>query len=162
ENPDRANFCIACASPFARRCPSCNAANPQTAKFCLECGMSLAAGSNPPPAGNPSPRPARARGRRHLTLPVFDPVNSTPLSAHLDPEDWHDIAARYQSTAASAVTRFGGNVAKYLGDGLMVRFGWPQAHEDNAERAVRAALAIVNEVAALNRRLEPERKIKLS
>src|SRR5262249_46479651 len=84
------------------------------------------------------------------------------IAAHLDPEDWRDIAARYQSTAAAAVARFGGHVAKYLGDGLMVYFGWPEAHEDDAERAVRAALGIVDEVAALNGRFAPEHQIKLS
>src|SRR5262249_44922839 len=78
------------------------------------------------------------------------------------PEDWHDIAAEYQRTAGAAVTRFGGQVAKYLGDGLMVYFGWPQAHEDDAERAVRAGLAIVDDVDALNGRLAVEHNLRLS
>jgi class 3 adenylate cyclase len=64
--------------------------------------------------------------------------------------------------AAAVVTRFGGHVAKYLGDGLMVYFGWPEAHEDNAERAVRGALAIIDDLAALNDRLDGEYKVKLS
>jgi class 3 adenylate cyclase len=90
--------------------------------------------------------------RRHLTVLFSDLVVSTEIAAHLDAEDWREIAAQYQRNAAAAVTRFGGHVAKYLGDGLMVYFGWPQAHEDDAERAVRAGLAIVDEVAALNGR----------
>ncbi len=73
-----------------------------------------------------------------------DLVNSTGISAHLDPEDWHDIAADYQRTATEAVTRLGGYVARFLGDGLVVYFGYPQAHEDDAERAVRAGLAIID------------------
>src|SRR5215467_4758979 len=162
ENPDRANFCIECASPFAGRCPSCNAANPPTAKFCLECARSLEAGSILAVVGVASARQAPDGERRHLTLLFCDLVNSTEIAARLDAEDWRDIAARYQSTVAAAVTRFGGHVAKYLGDGLMVHFGWPEAHEDDAERAVRAALAIVDEVAALNGRLAPEHQIKLS
>jgi class 3 adenylate cyclase len=161
ENPDRANFCIECASAFARRCPSCNAANPPTAKFCLECAKSLEA-VGIPAAGVASARQTLDGERRHLTLLFCDLVNSTEIAAHLDPEDWRDIAARYQSAATAAVTRFGGNVAKYLGDGLMVHFGWPEAHEDDAERAVRAALGIVEEVAALNGRLAPQHPIKLS
>jgi predicted ATPase/class 3 adenylate cyclase len=100
--------------------------------------------------------------RRHLTVLFSDLVNSTEIAGHLDPEDWHDIAAEYQRTAASAASRFGGHVAKYLGDGLMVYFGWPQAHEDDAERAVRAGLAIVDDVDALNGRLALEHNVKLS
>jgi class 3 adenylate cyclase len=91
-----------------------------------------------------------------------DLVGSTEIAAHLDPEDWREIAAQYQRTAATAVTRFGGHVAKYLGDGLMVYFGWPEAHEDDAERAVRAGLALIDDVDAMNGRLIAEHKVKLS
>jgi class 3 adenylate cyclase len=91
-----------------------------------------------------------------------DLVGSTEIAAHPDAEDWREIAAQYQRNAAAAVTRFGGHVAKYLGDGLMVYFGWPQAHEHDAERAVRAGLAIVDEVAALNGGLATEHRVKLS
>src|SRR5215469_1711572 len=162
ENPDRAKFCVECASPFARKCPSCNAENPPTAKFCLECAQPLHAEALATTAKTPSQRQAPDGERRHLTVLFSDLVNSTQIAAHLDPEDWRDIAARYQETAAAAVTRFGGHVAKYLGDGLMVYFGWPEAHEDDAERAVRAGLAIVDEVGTLNRRLPAEYKVMLS
>jgi class 3 adenylate cyclase len=92
-----------------------------------------------------------------------DLLNSTGISAHLDPEDWHDIAADYQRTAAEAVTRLGGHVAKYLGDGLVVYFGYPLAHEDDAERAVRAGLAIIDAMVSLNNRLASEPSaVKLS
>jgi class 3 adenylate cyclase len=91
-----------------------------------------------------------------------DLVGSTEIAAHLDAEEWREIAAQYQRTAAAAVTRFGGNVAKYLGDGLMVYFGWPEAHEDDAERAVRAGLAIVDDVNSLNGRLAKEHNVTLS
>jgi class 3 adenylate cyclase/tetratricopeptide (TPR) repeat protein len=100
--------------------------------------------------------------RRHLTVLFSDLVGSTEIAGHLDPEDWREIAAEYQRTAAAAVTRFGGHVAKYLCDGLMVYFGWPIAHEDDAERAVRAGLAIVDDVDALNARLATEHNVKLS
>ena len=78
--------------------------------------------------------------RRHLTVLFCDLVSSTEIAARLDPEDWRDIAGAYQRAAAEAVTRFGGHVAKYLGDGLVVFFGFPEAHEDDAQRAVRAGL----------------------
>jgi len=100
--------------------------------------------------------------RRHLTVLFCDLVNSTEIAARLDPEEWHEVAGQYQRTAAEAVTRFGGHVAKYLGDGLVVYFGYPQAHEHDAERAVRAGLAIVDAMAPLNVRLAGKKNVKLS
>lgn len=87
--------------------------------------------------------------RRQLTVMFCDLVGSTALSRRLDPEDLRDIMRRYQDAVAGAVTRYGGHVAKYLGDGVLAYFGWPQAYEDQAERAVRAgmdAVAAVNDV----------------
>src|SRR5215472_3623947 len=162
ENPDRAKFCVECASPFLRRCPSCSAENPPNAKFCLECAKPLEAGATAAPTNTASARLERDGERRHLTVLFCDLVDSTEIAGRLDPEDWRDIAAQYQETAAAAVTRFGGHVAKYLGDGLMVYFGWPEAHEDDAERAVRAGLAIVDEVATLNKQLVGQHEVKLS
>jgi class 3 adenylate cyclase/tetratricopeptide (TPR) repeat protein len=75
-----------------------------------------------------------------------DLVGSTEIAVSLDPEEWRDIAAQYQRTAAAAVERFDGDVAKFLGDGLVCFFGWPHAHDNDAERAVRAGLAIVEAV----------------
>lgn len=97
-----------------------------------------------------------------MTVLFCDLVGSTQISAGLDPEDWHDIDARYQRSARAAVERFGGYVANYLGDGIMVYFGWPEAHEDDAERAIRAGLAIVEQVAALDQRAVREHNVKLS
>lgn len=80
--------------------------------------------------------------RRHLTVMFVDLVGSTALSGRLDPEDMRTVITRYQNTVAGLVTRFEGHVAKYMGDGVLCYFGWPNAHEDDAERAVRAGLAI--------------------
>jgi len=80
--------------------------------------------------------------RRHLTVMFVDLVGSTALSGRLDPEDMRTVITRYQNTVAGVVTRFEGHVAKYMGDGVLCYFGWPNAHEDEAERAVRAGLAI--------------------
>ena len=91
-----------------------------------------------------------------------DLVGSTEIAARLDPEQWHTIAADYQRSAAEAVTRLGGHVAKYLGDGLVVYFGYPEAREDAAERAVRGGLAILDTMAALNARFASEHHVTLS
>jgi class 3 adenylate cyclase/tetratricopeptide (TPR) repeat protein len=90
--------------------------------------------------------------RRHLTVLFCDLVGSTEIAAQLDPEEWREVVASYHRAAAEAITRFGGYVAQYLGDGVMAYFGWPEAHENNAERAVRAGLAMLETIAKLNER----------
>ncbi len=87
-----------------------------------------------------------SRERRRLTVMFVDLVGSTNLSTQLDPEDWSDALRDYQDTVSGHVTRFGGHVAQYLGDGLLCFFGWPQAMEDAAERAVESALKIIEAV----------------
>src|SRR5215470_2403367 len=84
--------------------------------------------------------------RRQLTVMFCDLVGSTALAARLDPEEWRDVMRAYQSVCGETTARFDGHIAQYLGDGVMVYFGWPRAHEDDAERAVRAAIAIREEV----------------
>jgi len=88
--------------------------------------------------------------RRHLTVLFCDLVGSTEIAAQLDPEEWREMVAAYHRAAAQAIIRFGGYVAKYLGDGIMAYFGWPEAHDNDGERAARAALAILEAVAELN------------
>ncbi len=87
--------------------------------------------------------------RRQVTVMFSDLVGSTALSARMDPEDLREVISAYQKCVAETVRRFGGFVAKYMGDGALVYFGYPQAHEDDAERAVRAALELVGAVSAL-------------
>jgi len=88
--------------------------------------------------------------RRHLTVLFCDLVGSTAIAARLDPEQWRETVAGYHRVAAEAITRFDGHVAKYLGDGVMAYFGWPAAHDYDAERAARAGLAILDGIAQLN------------
>ena len=95
---------------------------------------------------SPSPLTAPEAERRQLTVMFCDLVGSTALSRQLDPEDLRDVMRRYQDAVAGSVSRYGGHVAKYLGDGVLAYFGWPQAYEDQAERAVRAGLAAVSAV----------------
>src|SRR6516162_917264 len=176
ENPESNKFCGDCGAALENRCPQCGADNLSGKRFCGDCGAALAATGTPTQSSSPARPTAEVRvptwpsgaatspdgERRHLTVLFSDLVGSTEIAAHLDAEDWREIAAQYQRTAAAAVTRFGGHVAKYLGDGLMVYFGWPQAHEDDAERAVCAGLAMVDEVAALNGRLSAKHQVKLA
>jgi class 3 adenylate cyclase len=88
--------------------------------------------------------------RRHLTVLFCDLVDSTVLASQMDPEDWRTAVAAYHRVAAEAISRFGGHVAKYLGDGVMAFFGYPEAHNNDAERAARAGLAILEAIAKLN------------
>ena len=87
---------------------------------------------------------------------MSDLVDSTEIGARLDPEEWRDIVIRYQRVAADAVVRFGGYVSQFVGDGLVAFFGYPHAHENDAEQGVRAGLAIVNGIAALSEELAAE------
>jgi class 3 adenylate cyclase len=97
----------------------------------------------------PSAHPEDRAERRQVTVMFSDLVGSTALSARMDPEDLRDVISVYQKCVAETVQRFGGFVAKYMGDGVLVYFGYPQAHEDDAERAVRAGLELVAAVSDL-------------
>jgi class 3 adenylate cyclase len=94
-------------------------------------------------------KPHDTAERRQVTVMFSDLVGSTALSARMDPEDLREIISAYQASVANIVRRFGGFVAKYMGDGVLVYFGYPRAHEDDAERAVRAALETIAAVGAL-------------
>jgi TOMM system kinase/cyclase fusion protein len=128
------------------------------------------AGTPPEPALKPSqPEPARPittptpeAERRHLTVLFCDLVDSTVLASQLDPEEWRAVVRAYQDTCAKVIARFEGHIAQYLGDGLLVYFGYPQAHEDDAQRAVRAGLGMVEAVGQLNTHLEREREVQLA
>lgn len=160
ENRVEARFCAACGASLAGRCPSCGAVAQSGAEFCDACGASLKA-----PADVAHAEPASAGAaveevtgadaeRRHLTVLFCDLVDSSKLSGQLDPEDFRDLLAAYQDCCADAVTAYDGSVARYVGDGLLVYFGYPHAHEDDARRAVRAALDIVDRIARLD--LDPD------
>jgi len=156
ENRERARFCNACGASLLNRCPACGAVPLQDASFCDACGASLK-DFEPPVAvdpASPGENTADLAGseaeRRHLTILFCDLVGSTRLSEHLDPEDFRELLAVYQDSCAGVVTHYDGQVARYVGDGLLIYFGYPQAHEDDAPRAVRAALDIVEAVSKIN------------
>ena len=100
--------------------------------------------------------------RRQLTVMFCDLVGSTPLSARLDPEDLRGIIGAYHRCATEIVEAFGGFVARYMGDGVLVYFGYPQAHEDDAERATRCGLALVDRVSALNQAEELHARVGIA
>jgi class 3 adenylate cyclase len=97
----------------------------------------------------PSVSPEDRAERRQVTVMFADLVGSTAFSGRMDPEDLREVIAAYQKCVAKTVLRFGGYVAKYMGDGVLVYFGYPQAHEDDAERAVRAGLELIRAVGDL-------------
>ena len=108
------------------------------------------------------PKPQDTAERRQVTVMFSDLVGSTALSARMDPEDLREVISAYQKCVAETVQRFGGFVAKYMGDGVLVYFGYPQAHEDDAERAIRAGLALITAVAALKTRAELQTRIGIA
>ena len=101
------------------------------------------------PSVRSEPKPQEVAERRQVTVMFSDLVGSTALSARMDPEDLREVISAYQKCVAEAMRRFGGFVAKYMGDGVLVYFGYPQAHEDDAEQAVRAGLDLIAAVAGL-------------
>src|SRR5215467_4127066 len=100
--------------------------------------------------------------RRQLTVMFCDLVDSTKLSSQLDPEEYRDMVRAYQATCTAVIRRYDGHIAQLLGDGLLVYFGYPQAHEDDAQRAVRTGLGIIEAVGALHTRLEQDKGIGLA
>jgi len=161
--PDSAKFCIKCGAPAPVACLVCAHLNASMANFCAQCGAKIAVRAVEPTAAAaqsiskvPSTREedGATAERRQLTVLFSDLVGSTELSSRLDPEDLRDVIGAYYRCVADTVGRFDGFVARYMGDGALVYFGYPQAHEDNAGRAVRAALAIVANIGKLDVRQE--------
>src|SRR5712671_8058592 len=156
ENPAAKKYCSECGVGLLMRCPRCNAENAPTAKFCGECGAPCDSSIGTPVSETGSVQRKDLSGeRRHLTVLFCDLVGSTAIAARLDPEQWRETLAGFHRAAAEAITRFGGHVAKYLDDGVMAFFGYPEAHDNDAERAARAGLAILDAIAKLNE--DPER-----
>ena len=109
----------------------------------------VGAAQAPPQPALTASKPQDTAERRQVTVMFSDLVGSTALSARMDPEDLREVISAYQKCVAETVQRFGGFVAKYMGDGVLVYFGYPQAHEDDAERAVRAGLELIQALGAL-------------
>ncbi len=139
DTPTSSRFCIHCGTPVNAECTHCGTAVPRGARFCAHCGRPHSGAAEPTPASLHEDNAER----RPITAMFCDLVDSTELSQRLDPEDLRSAVRAYQAACAPVVERFGGRVAQYLGDGLLVYFGYPVAHEDDPIRAVDAALGMM-------------------
>src|SRR5712671_5521987 len=148
DNAAGSRFCNQCATSLNKLCPKCASDNAPEARFCAQCAAPLDGAA--PIRAEAEPSDGLTGERRHLTVLFCDLVGSTAIAAQLDPEEWRETVGGYQRAAAEAMTRFGGHVAKYLGDGVMAFFGYPEAHDNDAERAARAGLAILDAISKLN------------
>ncbi|MBI3760071.1 MAG: AAA family ATPase [Deltaproteobacteria bacterium] len=160
DNPASAKFCDNCGSSMTPRCGNCGAENPFSHKFCGQCGTALNATATVAPVSDTRPLPEGER--RHLTVLFCDIAGSTEIAGRLDPEEWGEISSAYHRATAAAVEAFGGYVAKYLGDGVVVYFGYPAARDNDVERSVRAAIEILEAIKVLNREFAEEGRPQLS
>ena len=140
ENRSGRKFCAECGAPLARACPACGAPNEPGERFCGECGARL---EQEPVVSTP------AVERRLVTVLFADLVGFTGLSERRDAEEVRDLLSRYFDSARQLIERYGGTVEKFIGDAVMAVWGTPVAQEDDAERAVRAALDFVAMVGVL-------------
>jgi class 3 adenylate cyclase/predicted ATPase len=161
---DQDALCTRCGAASTARCPACGSENAQGAGFCSYCGGKLET-ARPDALRTDAPgRPPAGRGeagRRQLTVLFADLVDSTALAARLDPEDMRAVINAYQQACTEVVARYDGHVAKYMGDGMLAYFGYPQAHEEDPERAVRAALDLVQAVGGLAPRPEVRLQVRV-
>jgi len=146
ENPEGARFCMSCGSVLEHRCPSCGEPAPEEARFCMSCGSVL----DPAAAAPIAPAPALPEERRQVTVLFADLSGYTAVAERMDPEAVKSLVDRALRRLGEEVTRFGGTVDKYIGDNVMALFGAPVSHEDDAERAVRAALAMQEAMDEIN------------
>ena len=158
DNRPERKFCASCGSALGWRCEACGASNLPGERFCGECGTRRAdpTTSGVPPeeaGGRVATHAAPASSERRLVSVLFaDLVGFTTLSGTLDIEAVRDLQSAYFDAARGVIERYGGAVEKFIGDAVMAVWGYPTAHEDDAERAVRAALDVVDSVAALGAR----------
>ena len=173
ENPERAKFCVECASPFARRCPSCSAENLPTAKFCLECATPLGGAAQPsknvlPDSGairinDNTSAPGETDGERKTVTALFaDIKGSMELIEDLDPEEARRLLVDPAlKTMMDAVHHYGGYVAQSTGDGIFALFGAPLAHEDHPQRALYAALRMQEDLKRYSDRTRAEGRLPI-
>jgi class 3 adenylate cyclase/tetratricopeptide (TPR) repeat protein len=148
ENPADARFCSACGAPLQQTCPACGAEQPATAAFCSSCGAALHEG-----ARRAAEIEDERQERRVVTVLFADLAGSTALGEQIDPEDVRELQGELFELINTEVERFGGSTEKFAGDAVLAVFGVPQAHEDDPERAVRAALAVRDRFGAFTERV---------
>ena len=135
-NQDGNRVCGKCGAPLPQCCGDCGRENPIDNSYCGYCGAPLT-NCAPPKRSSAVDTPTKpappGAERRRLTVMFYDLVGSTAIASRLDPEDLREVFGKYHKDVATVVGRFDGFVAKYMGDGVLVYFGYPQAHEDDAE-----------------------------
>ncbi|CAN5710480.1 adenylate/guanylate cyclase domain-containing protein [soil metagenome] len=150
DNRPGRKFCTSCGASLAHACPLCNAPLEGRERFCGECGTPITAPAGQPPASASERTPSDHAAERRLVSVLFaDLVGFTALSEQRDPEEVRELLTRYFEVARDVIVRYGGVVEKFIGDAVMAVWGAPVAHEDDAERAVRAALELVDGVTGL-------------
>jgi len=153
ENRPGAKFCIECGTPFGITCPACGTVNPPGAKFCSEDATLLSNVATPRSAPTatrtPAARAEPVAERRVVSILFADLVGFTTFSEGRDSEDVREVLSRYFDLARQVVGRYGGTIEKFIGDAVMAVWGAPTAQEDDAERAVRAALDLVDAIPSL-------------
>lgn len=182
ENASDARFCENCGQPFERLCPKCGTPNSPTAKFCKNDGFNLQTAKAETRAAQvtktadldalrkAAPQNVatkilaerdRMEGERKLVTALFtDIVGSTTLAEQMDPEDWREIVSGTHQIVSKAVYHYEGTIAQLLGDGVLAFFGAPLAHEDDAERAARAALEILTSIRQYAEQLKKSKKVE--
>ena len=175
ENPEGIKFCGQCGKALKRVCPQCQFENPLNFNYCGNCATRLL------PEGEANTTTAAAAAamtlvraapehsalthpeaeRRQLTVLFCDVVGSSALSEDTDPEDLRDIMRQYRETCDTVVRRYHGHIAQYLGDGVLIYFGFPHAHEDDARRAAQSGLELISSMTELNKHLREQHGISL-
>ena len=164
-NPAGAKFCGVCGRTLAVVCAVCGTANEPRFQFCVSCGSALQAGGPgasalPPAVPGPATREAPISERRLVSILFADLVGFTTLSESRDPDEVRDLLSRYFDSCSQLIGRYGGTVEKFIGDAVMAVWGTPVAQEDDAERAVRAALDLTAAVAALGEQIGADLKAR--
>ena len=156
ENPEGARFCMSCGARLDRRCPACNTKAPPEARFCMSCGATLDFAT-----GSPSRPEQPPEERRQVTVLFADLSGYTAFAERMDPEGVKSLIDRVLLRLGREVERHGGTVDKYIGDNVMAIFGAPVAHEDDAERAVRAGLEMQAAMGEVNEDLPDDVRFDL-
>ncbi|MEA2545477.1 MAG: hypothetical protein QOI09_750 [Chloroflexota bacterium] len=156
ENRTGSRFCDSCGTALAVACPACGEPNRSDARFCSSCGAGLSASATATtaPVAAAAPNPNAGAERRLVSVLFADLVGFTTYAEDRDPEHVRELLSRYFATATEIIGRHGGTIEKFIGDAVMAVWGTPVAHEDDAERAVRAALEVVEGVRSLGSNLD--------
>jgi class 3 adenylate cyclase/predicted ATPase len=154
QSNDQAKFCEQCGMRLARTCGTCGAEVSAGARFCGACGAVVSDHAAAPSAAPPTV--SHTAERRQVTVVFCDLVESTALSQRIDPEDLGDLVRGYHEVCAREIRRVGGHIGQYLGDGVVAYFGFPVAHEQDAQAAVRAGLAVVE---TMEREVDPRARL---